>query len=427
MISSWHWDFGDGTSTSYTQRVDSVSHTWIEPGSRTVTLVIETNVNGTTISDTYSMVIMVNPSPLSEFSIASVCAGDSSRFINLSDSNGTVIVANKWKFGDGNTSTTDTSTMMEPVYRYKITGKHNVKLIQVNDLGCTDTVVHPTKIYKLPDARFTPPDGCERKQLVFKDESAIGDTALSLWFWQFGNPEKPQEMIEGNEVTYRYDHAGKYQVFHRVIDKKGCQDTTSGQVLVKTSPVASFTMTENYEDIPGQVKMNNHSYDSIVAYQWTFESGKVMKSEEPVYRYQNDGDYTIELVVKATNGCMDTTFLDYSFHFENLFVPNAFAPTNLSNSTDCRLFKPKGMNLQEYHVMVFDKWGHLLWESVLIDKSKGRNIPEEGWDGTFNGELMPQDVYVWKIHATFTNGKVWEGSDSGTGIKSTMGTVTLIR
>jgi hypothetical protein len=81
--------------------------------------------------------------------------------------------------------------------------------------------------------------------------------------------------------------------------------------------------------------------------------------------------------------------------------------------------------------MVFDKWGHLIWESKKLDCDITPNScigrPMEYWDGTFNGELMPQDVYMWKINAKFTNGKVWEGSDSGTGSISTMGTVTLIR
>ena len=76
--------------------------------------------------------------------------------------------------------------------------------------------------------------------------------------------------------------------------------------------------------------------------------------------------------------------------------------------------------------MVFDKWGHLIWESNLIS-TDGKGSPVEGWDGTFNGELMPQDVYMWKISATFNNGKVWEGSEAGNGSTTTMGTVTLIR
>jgi large repetitive protein len=57
--------------------------------------------------------------------------------------------------------------------------------------------------------------------------------------------------------------------------------------------------------------------------------------------------------------------------------------------------------------------------------SKGR--PVEGWDGTFNGVLMPQGVYMWKISATFSDSKEWEGSDNGKGKGTTLGTVTLIR
>ena len=65
-----------------------------------------------------------------------------------------------------------------------------------------------------------------------------------------------------------------------------------------------------------------------------------------------------------------------------------------------------------------------MWESNVID-SKGR--PVEGWDGTFGGNLMPQGTYMWKISASFKDGKTWEGSDIGKGSSSTMGTVTLIR
>jgi hypothetical protein len=116
--------------------------------------------------------------------------------------------------------------------------------------------------------------------------------------------------------------------------------------------------------------------------------------------------------------------------FDNLYVPNAFSPS--SYNLGYREFLPKGLNLKDYHIMVFDKRGNLVWESkkldcenTLPDHCKGS--PAEGWDGTFNGQPMPQDVYMWKINAVFRNNKVWEGSDSGTGSISNMGTVTLIR
>jgi hypothetical protein len=65
-----------------------------------------------------------------------------------------------------------------------------------------------------------------------------------------------------------------------------------------------------------------------------------------------------------------------------------------------------------------------MWESTAIDEN---GVPTEAWDGTFQGVLMPQGTYMWKVNAIFTDGTVWRGSDIGKGKGSAMGTVTLIR
>jgi len=40
---------------------------------------------------------------------------------------------------------------------------------------------------------------------------------------------------------------------------------------------------------------------------------------------------------------------------------------------------------------------------------------------------MASDVYIWKMEATFLDGKSWEGFDNGNGKKKKFGSVTLIR
>ena len=89
-----------------------------------------------------------------------------------------------------------------------------------------------------------------------------------------------------------------------------------------------------------------------------------------------------------------------------------------------KLFQPVGVNLKEYHIQVFDNWGHLMWESTALDP---QGKPTEGWDGTYKGRLMPQGVYAWKVTAVFINDVMWKGSDIGMGEYKTIGTVTLIR
>jgi len=71
--------------------------------------------------------------------------------------------------------------------------------------------------------------------------------------------------------------------------------------------------------------------------------------------------------------------------------------------------------------------GKLLWESRELDDE---GAPAEGWDGTFEGDPLPQGVYVWKIEAVFEDGTVWKGNQAGTSELSSQqrqGTLTLIR
>ncbi|MDP2176870.1 MAG: gliding motility-associated C-terminal domain-containing protein, partial [Bacteroidota bacterium] len=61
-----------------------------------------------------------------------------------------------------------------------------------------------------------------------------------------------------------------------------------------------------------------------------------------------------------------------------------------------------------YYVMLFNRWGEILWEST--DKFAG-------WDGTYRGEDAQQDVYIWHVKVTAYDGEEYQYE----------GTVTLLR
>ena len=91
----------------------------------------------------------------------------------------------------------------------------------------------------------------------------------------------------------------------------------------------------------------------------------------------------------------------YQFLFKGLFVPNAFSSTN--PTSEVRNFQPKGINLLEYDIKIFDNHACLLWHS---DKLDATGCPSEGWNGTNKKELLPMDVYLWRIRAKFIDGSV---------------------
>jgi gliding motility-associated-like protein len=184
-----------------------------------------------------------------------------------------------------------------------------------------------------------------------------------------------------------------------------------------------FTVTNNYNSKQGQILLNNLTEGDSLSYYWDFGNGKHDTAKNPVALFTEDKTYTIMLQTTNQAGCTDETYYSYELLFKGLYVPNAFSPT--STNMGIRLFQPVGMNLKQYHVMVFDSWGHMMWESSELDD---KGIPTEGWDGTFNGVLMPQGNYMWKISASFADDSQWEGSDIGVGTSNkSSGTVVLIR
>jgi PKD repeat protein len=421
FIDRWTWEFGDGTDTSYTTKANSVRHRYAQPGNYTVKLYVRSVRDGFTITDTLNHQIKVQPTTMAEFTLSNVCHKDTARFVNLSDSNTYRILSTNWTFGEPGCGNEDTCSMFNAGHRYLYPGKYNVSLVVKNQVGCMDTLMQRVTIYKHPKAAFTVPDVCSRQSVAFINLSTPGDTVITRYSWHFGDTSNPVDTSNRKSPDYSYPHEGTYKVFLLVKDAYGCKDTLTKDETVLMSPVSAFTIEEDVNGIPGKIKMDNESINASL-YEWNFGNGLLSNEEEPIVTYTNDGSYMIRLITWAANNCSDTTYLNYEFMFHNLFVPNALSPSNVI--PEVRVFKPIGFNLSEYHVEVFDAWGHTIWGSRLLDDD-GR--PVESWDGTLNGELLPQDTYIWKISATFKDGTVWEGSDNGKGKGKTMGTVTIIR
>lgn len=99
--------------------------------------------------------------------------------------------------------------------------------------------------------------------------------------------------------------------------------------------------------------------------------------------------YTVTLT--AGNGCTATDQV-YIILNGSLFVPNTFTPNGDGLNDE---FGAWGTEIAELRLMVFNRWGELIFESDNIDRR---------WDGTYKGVLSPIDTYVWKVQATELSG-----------------------
>jgi len=420
-INQWHWSFGDGLDTTYTVYTDSVSHEYLTFGDYTVVLTINAIVSGMPFSDSSSQLIRIRPTPEPYFSNVAICYNQTTMFLDTSVTFGEPTTSWYWNFGEPASGTGDTSTLQDPSHKYLDPGLYDVRMIVSNQYGCTDSITKETRVFGVPEAMFESTIACEGNPTYFTDMSVFTDTTIGYWKWNFGVAGIITDTSNIQDPEYVYSSTGTYPVRLIVQDYNGCMDTVDSTVIVNVTPLSAFNIREYIDGLNGKLEMQNYSIGAN-SYIWNFGNGQSSTEENPVITYTEDGTYIIELISLNEFGCTDTTYFEYELLFKGLYIPNAFAPT--SSNLAVRLFKPVGINLKKFHIQVFNTSGHLMWESTKLD-TQGR--PEEAWDGSFNGELMPQGNYMWKVSATFIDNSPWEGSDIGMGDYETIGTLTLIR
>jgi len=425
IINQWHWIFGDGKDTTYSQHSGVIYHIFTDTGVYNVSLIIHATVpaSGRIFVDTTTQSLVIHPTPMPYFSNLSVCKKQFTVFKDTSNTFGTAVNSWKWIFGESYSGSNDTSHLKNPTHKYDSAGLYSVKMVVMNHFGCKDSILKPTRVFEIPTAIFDHSLACSGKPTDFTDKSLIPDTAKIInWFWNFGEVISKKDTSLLKDPVHQYGTDGDFIVRLIVKDQHGCYDTVDSTIIVHVTPVSSFTYTDNVNNMTGKLQFNNKSVGADT-YFWDFGNGQTSTDENPIVTYANDGSFLIMLISDNQFNCSDTTFYKYEFIFKGLYIPNAFAPSSLSSGAN--LFAPVGVNLKQFKIEVFDNWGHLLWSSVALNPL---GKPSESWDGKdANGVLLPSGTYMWKASATFIDNTDWQGSDIGKGDYKTSGTVTLIR
>jgi gliding motility-associated-like protein len=189
-ISSWNWDFGDGSAAGTTA---NPTHCYfIPPGSVTttynVTLTVSSSLGGCTSTTTYSNYITVYPMPLPSFT-----APESVSILNpLVSFVNTTPGANtwSWNFGEpGGIGSSNTSTAQHPSHTYGDVGTYCITLVVTTPDGCVDStqecvIIDPEFTFYIPNA-FSPNDDGVNDEFFGKGEF-IQDYEMSV-FDRWGN------------------------------------------------------------------------------------------------------------------------------------------------------------------------------------------------------------------------------------------------
>ncbi len=130
-------------------------------------------------------------------------------------------------------------------------------------------------------------------------------------------------------------------------------------------------------------------------YEWRF--GKIGNWEST----QNQNSFSAKKLgvywLRATDiwGCIaEDTIIVNDCCEPTVEVPNAFTPHNSVGKND--FYRIKHLNIKHFKLQIYNRWGILIFET---------HNPEEGWNGTYQGQKMPSDAYQVLIEFSGCNQK----------------------
>ena len=425
QINSTIWDFGDGNSSIAL----NPSHSYASPGSYIVKLV-HSSSNG--CIDSASKTINVYPIPTAQFNFSRVSLDSCSTPQTIQFSNQSIDAQGfYWDFDYFNNPGVNTSTLNNPVYQYNNFGVFHVALFTTNQYGCKDSIIHPIYVRPAPIASFSVDStkGCQPLRVQFTDNSIYGFSGgnITSWFWDFGDGSTSNTQ----NPLHIYINHGIFTVKLYVTTDGGCTDSVILERLIEVfpTPIVNFEMLK-INPVRYQFINNTQNTDSSTIYFWDFGDGTTSNERNPTHQYLDNlqtSSVTYRICLKVVNGlgCEDENCKTLNLDLLVLNVPNAFAPESESGF-DGDVFLPKGNNLKDYLLTIYDKFGNIVFQTNKLNEE---GIPIEGWDGNHykNGIPLPMGSYTWKIDAVFKDGSVWLGKEYKNSIIKNVGSVTLLR
>ena len=295
LITDWLWNTGDTTGT-------------IAIDTSGIYDILVSNANGCQNRDTVEVTI-IGTSPTIQYSFTdSLCQFIQGSFSDDSfvpNGNGT-ISSKTWFISNG-----DTLTASSGLFSIDTSGLFNVTLLVQTLEGCSSSTSFPLVVHPKPVISFTTQNHCPYEAVEFNLQNSTF-TILNSTLWDFND----NTTSTSPNPTHVFETTGTYNVSLQAQDINGCRDTVVQAVYIQPQPVADFSFTNTCELSAVNFVNNSNITDtfSIVNSHWSYGDGTQAINPSFQKVYQAYGDYDVQLVVIANNGCQDTLSQTITIH-----------------------------------------------------------------------------------------------------------------
>lgn len=184
------------------------------------------------------------------------------------------------------------------------------------------------------------------------------------------------------------------QYCYEYISVQGCDSVYCIYLSVKESPELELSFIEVNIQEGEEARLSVNGADQ---YQWyPDENIDCTNCPDPVVNPNETTYYYVEGI--ASNGCttIDSVLVNVqtACGSPNLLIPNAITPDGNGKNDIFRIVNILP-DLQNVSIRIFNRWGEELFH--------GMN--NEGWDGTYMGNIVPPDVYLYVVQVVCNEGE----------------------
>ncbi|HPM40084.1 MAG TPA: gliding motility-associated C-terminal domain-containing protein, partial [Bacteroidales bacterium] len=331
----------------------------VTPSSTTTYSVTGTTTAGCTGTATVSVTVNPLPTVTASASPAAICNGASS-ILTASGAN-----TYNWSTGGNTASITVTPSSTTT---YTVTG--------TTTAGCTSTASITINVIQSPVVDYsTTQSHCGQSDGNIMTNVTGG---IPPYIYQWSNGANTSNL---NNIS-----AGNYTL--TVSDSNGCSSYISIILSDAPMPQANFAPKPQITTIDDPIIYFENYSIGASSYQWDFGDGYSSTDYSPSHKYDLPGVYYVVLSVSDQYGCTDTVGGEIIIRdIFTIYLPNTFTP-NENDLNDRYIIIGNNIDPSYFEMRIFNRWGKELFYTTDIN---------QGWNGNFNGEPVPEGVYVVKV------------------------------
>lgn len=201
--------------------------------------------------------------------------------------------------------------------------------------------------------------------------------------WNFGDGNTSNLL----QPSHSYENEGLYDITLIVYKNDFCIDTLTDKIRIHPNPVVD--LGDDIEiPVCSMVSLNASVHDAN--YLWS--TGQHSESID-IINIPADTTVWVEVVKNGCTGSDTINIYVEGAELNQIYFPNAFTPNNDGIN---EVFSPVGNTsmANSYKLQIYNRWGQKIFES---------QNPDIGWDGTYNGTLSENDIYVYIVSYRMEN------------------------